>query len=398
MTSSTAHFLSTIYGQVSGLRHASEQFSEQLAPGFNVFRLLWPSELTLSNVLADLLSPQGSHGQKAAFLALFLKTFGLADSWAIPSEARVATEVATHGGRRIDIRIDFADGVLGIENKPWAADQKLQVADYIAELEAKHPQNRLLIYLSSNGDGPGEDSTGKARDFVKEGSLRVIGYGQLLAWLASCKGVCRSLRVIAFLDEFSDYIAKEFEGVMQMHERDMVVSEVVKNSANVEAAFLISGALNDVKAKLLAMLWAQLREKFLQSYPAWQMEIDFSRPENSKWQGIRISVTPGCHYLLRLQFAQGNCNECVIGIAKAKGDDKLSDRPRVTEALLEAFAVGQSEEPDWPWWRNFDPGRWGDNAEVWSSVLSGALSQKIFSEFQEIYVALETRGLLAELN
>jgi hypothetical protein len=109
MTPSTAHFLSTIYGQVSGLRHASEQFSEQLAPGFNVFRLLWPSELSLSNVLADLLSPQGSHGQKAAFLALFLKNFDLADSWAIPGEARVATEVATHGGRRIDIRIDFAD-------------------------------------------------------------------------------------------------------------------------------------------------------------------------------------------------------------------------------------------------------------------------------------------------
>lgn len=219
----------------------------------------------------------------------------------------MATEVATHGGRRIDIRIDFADGVIGIENKPWAADQKLQVADYIAELEAKHPQNRLLIYLSSNGDGPGEDSTGKARDFVKEGSLRVIGYGQLLAWLASCKGVCRSLRVIAFLDEFSDYIAKEFEGVMQMHERDMVVSEVVKNTANVEAAFMVGSALNDVKAKLLDILWAQLREKLLQSYP-------------------------------------------------------------------------------------------GDNAELWSSVLSGALSQKIFSEFQEIYVALETRGLLAELN
>lgn len=50
MTSSTAHFLSTIYGQVSGLRHASERFSEQLAPGFNVFRLLWPSELVNNNL------------------------------------------------------------------------------------------------------------------------------------------------------------------------------------------------------------------------------------------------------------------------------------------------------------------------------------------------------------
>jgi hypothetical protein len=295
MKLSTAHFLSTIYGHVSGLRHASERFSEQLAPDFNAFRLLWPSEMTLSNVLADLLSPQGSHGQKAAFLDMFLKGFDLQEVWTIPCKAHVATEVGTREGRRIDIRIDFEDGVIGIENKPWAADQKLQVADYIAELEARHPENRLLIYLSSNGDGPGEESTGRARDFISEGTLRVIGYGQLLFWLARCKGVCRSLRVVAFLDEFSDYIAKEFEGVKQMHERDVVVNEVVKSSANVEAAFMVSGALSDVKAKLLETLWAQLRAKILQIYPAWQMEIDFTRPEDSKWQGIRISVAPGCH-------------------------------------------------------------------------------------------------------
>jgi hypothetical protein len=97
-----------------------------------------------------------------------------------------------------------------------------------------------------------------------------------------------------------------------------------------------------------------------------------------------------------LEFGQRNCNDCVIGIAKAKGNDKLPDRPKVTEALQEVFATGESS-PHWPWWRYFDPGRWGDDADVWSSVLSGVLAQKIFSEFQEIYIALEKRGLLAEL-
>lgn len=349
------------------------------------------------NVLADLLSPQGSHGQRAVFLEMFLSSFKLDESWAVPNKARVATEVGTRNGRRIDIRIDFENGAIAIENKPWAGDQELQVADYIAEIEAKHPLNRKLIYLSAYGDGPTEYSTGKARDFIHEGTLLVIGYGQLLAWLARCKGVCKSLRVVAFLDEFSDYISKEFEGVNQMNERDMVVSEVIKSAANLEAAFMVGGALNDVKAKLLALLWDQVKNKLLQSYPSWQMEADFTRPEESKWQGIWITVSPADRYKMKLEFDQKNCNACAIGVAKAKGNDALPDRPKITDALQTEFATGESS-PHWPWWRNFDPYRWCDHPEIWNGVMSGALSEKIFSEFQAIYIVLEKNGLLTELN
>lgn len=353
--------------------------------------------MTLSNVLADLLSPQGSHGQKAVFLETFLSNFNLAETWAVPIKARVATEVGTRNGRRIDIRIDFEQGVIAIENKPWAADQELQVADYIAEIEARHPHNRKLIYLSADGDGPGEYSTGKGRDFVQEGTLQIIGYGELLDWLVLCKGLCKSLRIVAFLDEFSDYISREFKGINQMHEREMIVSEVTKNADNLEAAFMVGAALNDVKVELLGQLWGQVKNEISKIYPAWKIEGGFTHAEKSKYQGVSISVSPSDRYKMMLQFQQNNCNECIIGVVKSKGNGILPERPEITKVLKTEFATGESS-PHWPWYRNFEPKRWGNHSEIWNGVLSGTLSQKIFSEFQEIYRVLEKEGLLAELN
>ena len=156
-------------------------------------------------------------------------------------------------------------------------------------------------------------------------------------------------------------------------------------------------ALNEVKAKLLGVLWGQVKEKLSQSYPSWQIECDFTQAEKSKYQGVLISVHPYDRYNLRLQFQQNNCNECIIGVAKRKGAEILSHPPKINEVLLREFNGGQTTRY-WPWYRNFEPKRWGNNSEIWNGVLSGTLSQKIFSEFQEIYQVLEKEGLLAELN
>ena len=397
MTTHAITLLSRLHSKVAGLRQASAHFEDRLTPRFNALRLLGPSEVTLSNVLADLLSPVGSHGQKTVFLELFLKTFGFNEPWAKAHTAKVATEVATAYGRRIDIRIDFGkEGVIGIENKPWAGDQKLQIADYIAAIEKHHPVNRKMIYLTQDGRAPSEESTGNKRDFVKEGALVPVAYKQLIVWLEQCKGVCKSLRVGVFLDEFADYITKVFEGVNQMIERDTVVNELISNPAHIEAALIVSRAINNMKEKLLQILWEQLRNIILRNGRQWQFDVNFTLLEQSKWNGIFVYIKPTSQYVLALDFEQKNCNLCYIGVTH-KGKDKLPIIPAVTQALIDIFSHG-SASATWSWWGWFEHKDWNDNAEVWMSIPNGELAQKIFDGFEKIYSVLEQHNLLEELG
>ena len=55
---------------------------KRLATGFNVFDLIEPDENKLSDILADLLDPKGSHGQGDLFLRLLLQQLDLGKTFA----------------------------------------------------------------------------------------------------------------------------------------------------------------------------------------------------------------------------------------------------------------------------------------------------------------------------
>src|SRR5262245_47098510 len=58
------------------LRRAQQEYRARLAPDFSVFtRYIQPDENRLSLVLADLLDPDGDHGQGQLFLREFLDRF-----------------------------------------------------------------------------------------------------------------------------------------------------------------------------------------------------------------------------------------------------------------------------------------------------------------------------------
>lgn len=59
--------LNEVNVRVHGLQAAKELYSEQLAPDFLVFDYLNTYETGLSKILADLLNPNGTHGQKTLF-------------------------------------------------------------------------------------------------------------------------------------------------------------------------------------------------------------------------------------------------------------------------------------------------------------------------------------------
>ena len=125
------------FAQVSPQLAAAKQLDHKLAQRFNALDYLRTDELGLSRIIADLLNPRASHGQRTTFLRQLL--IRLEDFAPVYSgldldkcEISVALEQVITSDRRIDIVVQIADGstkyALAIENKPYAGDRRTKCA------------------------------------------------------------------------------------------------------------------------------------------------------------------------------------------------------------------------------------------------------------------------------
>ncbi|MCY4397958.1 MAG: PD-(D/E)XK nuclease family protein [Gemmatimonadetes bacterium] len=161
-------------------RLVERELDRHLARRFNTFRYLRSDELGLSEIIADLLDPDGEHCQGTTFLESMLELLEVApeapDSGrtrhsasgrgsrpatlerlagrlrsTAPDKIRVVLERGLPGRRRIDITVDIAtdDGrfCLAFENKPYADDQPRQCRDYLKFLDQEYRGRFLLVYL-----------------------------------------------------------------------------------------------------------------------------------------------------------------------------------------------------------------------------------------------------------
>ena len=242
-------FLCRIYGRLDGLRQARKLYAPRLAPDFNSFNFIAPDEMRLSEILATLLRPSGDHAQGAAFLNAFLKRFDLEDYLQEAHRVEVITEAVTNridnSMRRMDILLNFGQSAIAIENKPWTYDQNEQVTDYLDQLKKSHPKKHCLIYLSGTGKPPSNESVRQAdkERMEKEGRLLIIAYTRLLDWLSDCKAICQAERVRHFLDDFSDYILQQFEGVRDMTEFDQIFNAVTESGEMLKTALQMANSV-----------------------------------------------------------------------------------------------------------------------------------------------------------
>lgn len=144
----------------------------QTAANFNIFHILsvhHDEVRTHSALLANLLSPHGSHAQGAHFLEGFLRhcydhleRFPIPPLPLVPNQWQVSAEEHTvHGNLDLVIRSPQQGYLIVIENKIWAAEQPEQLARYsewLILLQRQYPQQALLFLTPhghraySNGD------------------------------------------------------------------------------------------------------------------------------------------------------------------------------------------------------------------------------------------------------
>ena len=189
------------------------RLDKRQATGFNVFDLIEPDENKLSDILADLLDPKGSHGQGDLFLRLFIQHLDLGVGAKLTRDAKAHREAPTHGilkfRRRMDVLVD-AGVLLAIENKVNSSEQQDQVKDYLEHLRyctQRSHRRGILIYLTPDGRRPESLERASFNEAEADGSLRCWSYQvQLRAWLEQCRSQCAALKIRVFLSDFIAYI------------------------------------------------------------------------------------------------------------------------------------------------------------------------------------------------
>ncbi len=221
------HFFKAINRQAELAETKQRLLNRHEATGFNVFDFIEPDDNKLSDVLAMLLDPNGSHGQGDLFLRLLFKQLGINTNVRHTQTARVRREAPTHGilkyRRRMDVLID-AGALVAIENKTDSLEQPKQVEDYLEHLlHATRGRSFLscLIYLTPNGRPPDSLGATRLRQELADGRLRCWSYHrELRAWLENCHRGCEARRIRDFLTDLMAYIAVELQRASTSPDQD----------------------------------------------------------------------------------------------------------------------------------------------------------------------------------
>lgn len=201
------------------LKEVKNYLNRFLASDFNLVGIFNPDEIRLSGILAQILNPQGKHGQGDLFLREFLKTLRgfIPNSQTLNvsgnlNSSTVSTEYSTNYGR-LDILIELPNGgVIAIENKPWAGEQREQLQGYVNWLEKTFNGKYLLVFLSGQKTEATSIEKSLKRRLKEEGKFLEISYGELLKpWLLKCAKECESDKVRWFLRDFATWIEKTFK-------------------------------------------------------------------------------------------------------------------------------------------------------------------------------------------
>lgn len=379
------HLLSAVAQQLEAVRVARERYAIKLSPGFNCFDYIYPDEMRLSEIIADLLNPNGKHSQGRSFLFAFLRRIGL-EQWCNGEAVQVNTEVLTFNNRRFDIEIKWQDRKLVIENKPWAEDQDNQLSDYIEDLRKGNLGHWHLVYLSGTGQEPSDNSISEKElmECKRAGLITLADYENLvLPWLDDCRSFCESERFRWFLGELKLYVLAEFKGEHDMQERQAVKEQVLKGANSLKAALEISSAMTDVKQDLLKMFEQQLKgnvQKF-----GWKIEWFGSYWK--RFSGHNVIFFPKQQYQLTFQFEKAPLNDLIFGISKV--DEKMPDKPKIAQLMERAdLGLGAGKTTSWwPWYASVkeEIRNWENNSLPWLKIQDGSLAVEFIRMAEKCY-------------
>jgi hypothetical protein len=348
------------------------------APRFSVFDLFEPRELTLSRIIAELLDPNASHGQGTLFLNALLSHLGLSPI-NIREAVRVNREVTTKTGRRIDIVVDTAEFIVGIENKPWAEQQENQLSDYWNELKHLAGKKKFrLVFLSNQG---AKTAKGEVVELPYQASE---GHSSLHEILRTVVETIKATRTRAFVKDFLRYIELQFgEGQMATDDDIPYVTAVrTEFAASIQKRKAIGAVLlaqpriyDEIFDDIAKFLLQRLRSTIAEDFVLGTKETLRSALEQryTPW-AVRRKTWPANCWLV-IEAEQTRQRSVYFGIRapdpKSKEVEKgagCKDRTKLAE--LTKKVPGGRQTAWFPWWRYCEPLNWDLEAAAWGIIES----------------------------
>ena len=396
------NLLNEVNSKIQSLETAKSLYSEQLAPDFQVFDFVNTSENGLSWIIANLLNPKGTHGQKTLFLEQFIRIclpkIQNNTVWQNYLENLTQTEVETEATtwanqayRRMDIylsaRINSETFGICIENKPYANDQENQLADYFLELENRKLSQKHLVYLCEYGE-PSNYSVTKdvLESWIKNQLISFVTYSQLVVWLTECKKDCQNHSVTEFLNQFIKFIQKQFMGVDDMNEQEMILNSMLQDQQTITSSIKISLNIFEMKRRLITKLLNEL--KLISNNKSYTVEAG-NLTGNNKYESILFKI-PNNELYISIEFQGTWFNMPALCImVNDKEKINIEERKLVFEAIRNEIRNKKIASSDKYYaWYSMDINDWWSETKPWEMIQNGDMAKMIIAEVDKNFKVL----------
>ena len=373
-------FFDELKPRLETARALESELDAQLARRFNVFDYLRTDELGISRVIADLLNPQGNHGQGTTFLKFLLGGLKCPIASEYLDRANVEVEKTIKDERRLDIYVRIGECCLAIENKPYAGDQQDQIKDYLGWLKGQGFKNFVLIYLSPQGEPPSPESVKLPylkTELDADHSFKIMPYHEahgdaweddfddyrldytLTEWLADCRKNCDVDRLRWFLRDAETFFTRMFGGhTMAGSESNTAKKFVLASKENWDVALEVGKALTEVKEEVSDCFAKMVLNTYLTEY---KYPDDMRKYSNCKLRGYSYMAMwreswDSCkdpnkgvaqYTQLRLE-AQNGINDWYIGVRSTNKELTIELQKELPKFLGKS---GSDKEWQWPWWK-----------------------------------------------
>lgn len=369
--------ISQIVQQAKVAKEESRLRGEQ----FNIFKVCGIDhyELQHSKIIAELLNPQGSHGQGCLYLKLFLETYGSSiDITSMEEKAiRVKTEEWTlESDGRMDIYVEFQEKpIIIVENKLYARDQSIQLQRYDKDAKQRNADKYDIVYLTLDGRDATKDSAGEVKYYKMSYAHDIV------SWLDMCIMHSANIPLVReTLFQYKKHIKQLTHQDMDNSTKEHMFNLILNNPKETE---MIVNAVNDssfcdylFKRNIIPDINKALGEKY---------SLDFSDLPN----GFYIYEEAWKETGLYVYFGDENKNACGkkwVGIyaSKKKAPQKELDSLR-----------GDKSNEWWPFGTQYLP----EGLDYWyspsfiSNVVDGSFVDFVVKKMNEIVLELKSKGV-----
>ena len=340
-------------------KKSKELENERLSRGeyFNLFQDLGliSDEVRLhSSIIATLLNPRGSHGQKDKYLKAFIEMLCGLDknmpmdyldtrnkSVSVQVEKTIGPLTEERGGR-IDLYITDTKHQLIIENKIYAGDQHHQMKRYWNYgIEMGGKDSFKLIYLTLYGDSPSRDSLGE----LNEEQYMCISYKyDIMSWLEKCLQLSASQPLVReTIVQYMNTIKILTNSNMNKNDELM---QILCKADNIDAAFDIFNSRDEFLNYVINSSFIP-RLKELAKEKGFEMKTDISDWIGTSWAGGDFMRDNWKYFKLRFEFEKRGLGELIFGFLK-KPEYEIADISAWKE-LQERFQSRDRRNQHWIW-------------------------------------------------